>query len=227
MALTRLELPADINMDVGDPLPQPVQLLLDDAAERIEDFLNHHRDNPIVGFVPSEYESVYRALRWIASGSGSYDLYEPGPRTELRSPGLAGAAFCEWGSGFGVVACLASMVGFDSVGIEISPELITQSRQLADDHHLTVELVQGSYVPDDHLLDEDAFEDSCLMTLEQGRAAYDELGLDPEDFDCIFAYPWPGEDEVVASIFDHYAARGALLLTYHGQDGMMLRRKVR
>ena len=50
---------------------------------------------------------------------------------------------------------------------------------------------------------------------------------EPNDFDCIFAYPWPGEDDVVTSIFDAYAARGAVLLTFHGQDGLIARRKSR
>jgi hypothetical protein len=89
-----------------------------------------------------------------------------------------------------------------------------------------VEFVHGSYVPDGHESEHD-FDESHVMTLEQGHAAYEELGLDPDDFDCIFAYPWPGEDDVVTAVFDRYASRGALLMTFHGQDGMLIRRKVR
>ena len=41
------------------------------------------------------------------------------------------------------------------------------------------------------------------------------------------AYPWPGEEQVIFDLFTDYAAVGALLLTYHGQDGVRLARKVR
>jgi hypothetical protein len=124
----------------------------------------------------------------------------------------------------GVTASLAATIGFDSVGIEIDPRLVHESQRLARDHKISVQFVCGSYVPDGHHCEED-FDESHVMTLEQGRAAYDELGLEPDDFDCIFAYPWPGEDDVVTSIFDAYAARGAVLLTYHGRDGILVRRK--
>lgn len=209
MALARLEL----NVDHAATLPAKVQALLIDAACRTERFIEQHKDNPAAGFVPSDYELVYRALR---------ALKNPGAASTI----LPGNSFCEWGSGFGVIALLAAMVGFDSTGIEIDARLVDASQALARDHHLAVELVQGSYVPDGHACEED-FDESHVMTLEQGRAAYEELGLEPDDFDCIFAYPWPGEDDVVTAIFDRYAARGAVLLTFHGQDGFLVRRKVK
>ena len=53
------------------------------------------------------------------------------------------------------------------------------------------------------------------------------LGAGPEEFDLIYAYPWPDEEEVVAETFEARARLGALLLTYHGECGMWLRRKVR
>jgi hypothetical protein len=196
-------------VDTAAAIPPRVQALLNDAAGRIESFIEQHIHNPVSGFVPSDYVQVYRALKWIGDRPASHD------RT-----------FCEWGSGLGVIACLASMLGFDAVGIEIELRLVQAARQLAADHRVPVQLVQGSYVPDGYAPAED-FDESHVMTLEDGRAAYDELGLDPDDFGVIFAYPWPGEDDVVSNLFDHAAARGALLMTFHGQDGIMLRRKVR
>ena len=47
----------------------------------------------------------------------------------------------------------------------------------------------------------------------------------PDDFDVIFAYPWPGEEDVIMQLFDRYAAVGALLLTYHGIEELRIRRK--
>jgi hypothetical protein len=200
--------PLEIEVEHHRPIPESVRGFLADAARRIDAFVEQHLDDPVAGFVPSDYEPVYRAL------------------ASLRESAAGGDEFCEWGSGLGVIACLAAMLGYDSVGIEIDWRLVKASRQLAADYQLPVQLAQGSYVPDDFRPDEDS-DESHVMTLEHGRSAYEELGLDPEDFEVIFAYPWPGEDDVVTSLFDQCAARGAVLMTYHGQDGLMLRRKVR
>jgi hypothetical protein len=50
--------------------------------------------------------------------------------------------------------------------------------------------------------------------------------LAPDDFDIIFAYPWPDEAQVVDDLFDRYAAAGAVLLTYEGGADFRLRRKI-
>src|SRR5688572_9226117 len=198
MSLVKLDLP----MATAGPFPQRVTNLLADASGRIDQFIQTHKDNPAVSFVPSDYEMVYRALNALHNGNGL----------------LPGNAFCEWGSGLGVIACLAATIGYDAVGIEIDQRLVLASQALARDHRINVELVQGSFVPDGHSTADDRGE-SHIMTIDDGRAAYDEIGLDPDDFDCIFAYPWPGEDELIASIFHQHAARGAVLVTFHGQDG--------
>jgi hypothetical protein len=51
--------------------------------------------------------------------------------------------------------------------------------------------------------------------------------LDPDDFDVVFAYPWPGEEQVIFDLFAGSTAVGALLLTYHGLEGLRLHRKVK
>jgi hypothetical protein len=43
----------------------------------------------------------------------------------------------------------------------------------------------------------------------------------------VFAYPWPGEEQVIFDLFADTASVGALLLTYHGIDGVRLQRKVK
>ena len=199
-----------IHSEHKQTLPVEVQRLLHDARVRADSFIETHKDNPAAGFVPSDYELVYAALKTLHDSAGV----------------LPGRMFCEWGSGMGVIASLAALIGFDSIGIEIDARLVQASRSLACDHGIDVQFVEGSYVPDGHHCEED-FDESHVMTLEQGHAAYDELGLDPDDFDCVFAYPWPGEDDVVTAVFDRYAARGAVLLTYHGQDGILARRKLK
>lgn len=196
----------DLAIDHSRPVPSRVRGFLDDAARRVEQFIEGTLDDPVAGFVPSDYVMVYRMLEAVR--------------------GQTGPEFCEWGSGLGVITCLAAMLGFDAVGIEIEPRLVDASRRLALDHALNVEIVCGSYVPDGHVPVVE-LEGDYVMTLEHGRAAYEELGLDPDDFDCIFAYPWPGEDDVVTELFHRYAARGAVLVTFHGQDGLLVRRKVK
>ena len=51
-------------------------------------------------------------------------------------------------------------------------------------------------------------------------------GLTPDDLDVVYAYPWPDEEAVTAELFERYAGTGAILLTYHGGDGIRARRKV-
>ena len=196
------------------PLPDDVRTMLDDADDRIERFHFDHRDAPLPGFVPCDFVAVRGAIGQIAERG-----LTPGQR------------FVEWGSGLGVATCLASLAEFDAVGIEIEPDLVAAAEAFADDHGVEVEFALGSYVPEggDELLDDHAADlDREVTWLKTyGASAYESLGLDPDDFDLVFAYPWPGEEGVIFDLFAEYAAVGALLLTYHGEDGVLLQRKVR
>ena len=51
------------------------------------------------------------------------------------------------------------------------------------------------------------------------------MDLEIDDFDTIFAYPWPGEQRVIERLFDRFASDGALLMTYNGTDGVRLFRR--
>jgi len=113
----------------GCDLPSDVRDFLREADLRVSQFV---RNSPIrlTGFVPSDFVTVYHALRAITEAN--------------LAPGTS---LCEWGSGFGVVASLAAMLEFNVCGIEIERGLVDASRRLADDFGLPVEFVHGSYVP--------------------------------------------------------------------------------
>jgi hypothetical protein len=198
MPLVDLDLPAD-----GAALPGDVRSFLREAERRIERF---QRSSPYPGFVPSDFAGAYRALRALAEA------------------GLApGHRFCEWGSGFGVVTGLAALLEFDACGIEVEDELVDAAQRLAGDFDLPVEFYRGSFIPQsaDAAVADDAF--SWLTT--DGGSMPEDLGVAPDDFDVIFAYPWPDEERLTGRLFERYAAPGAVLLTYHSGADFRLRRK--
>lgn len=199
----------DVELQSGDiAIPTNVAALLADAHERIEAMDNSMRVD-IPAFVPSNFEVVYRAL------------------AEIQAANLAtGRRFMEWGSGIGVVACLASCVGFDAVGIEIERKLVDIAQQIADHQRIDVEFVCGSFVPDGIVPRVDWIDGVAWLTTD-GSDGHEELELDPDDFDVVFAYPWPGEEQVIFDLFTEVAAMGALLLTFHGMEGVRLQRKVK
>lgn len=202
MALVPVEIPR-----ISDPIPSEVETYLAEARSRISEYSD---DNQAPAFVACDFEPVYEAIRSVR-------------QTNLA----AGNVFCEWGSGFGVVASLASGLGFESYGIEIEAPLVEQARRLAEDTDHRVEFVQGSFVTDgaEHIVEKTVSSDVFWLNTEVDDA-YNELQMDPDDFDVIFAYPWPGEDDVITGLFEHSAAHGALLVTYSYLDGVSLHRKV-
>jgi hypothetical protein len=182
-------------------LPTEVQKFLDEATRRIDAF---QVDAKVPGFVASDFAGAYSLLRGIAEG-----YLAPGQR------------FCEWGSGFGVVACLASIVGFDACGIEIEPALVNEARRLASDFDLPVAFFAGSYLPRGGSANVDVVETSWFDRREND----DDAMPDVSDFDVIFAYPWPDEAILAERLFAARARRGALLATYATGGGFRLRRK--
>ena len=138
---------------------------------------------------------------------------------------LTGERFCEWGSGFGVATMLATAAGMDAVGIEIEPILVEQSQQLASELRVDSEFVCGSFIPHDVTDILQISRDVEHVTIAEDDA-YQEIGLELNDFDLIFAFPWPGEAEFFEALFLECAATGACLLTYRGREGMHLTRKL-
>ena len=203
----------DIDISInGSVLPDDVVAFLREADLRVSQFV---KNSPVrvTGFVPSDFVTVYHSLRAITEAN-------------LAS----GTSLCEWGSGFGVVASLAAMLEFKVCGIEIERGLVSASRRLADDFRLPVEFVHGSFVPSGAEADVEEAYAACsteyFWLVTDADDAYDELGLGPDDFDVVFAYPWPGEECLIECLFEKYAAEGALLLTYTQYNSVRLQRKV-
>lgn len=191
-----------------DRLPREIRKFLRDAERRIEDFTEESRNHPIPAFVPSDFAAAYWALAAIEE--------------HRMAPGTL---FCEWGSGFGVVTCLAAYLEFEAYGIEIEPELVAEAESLAHDYEIAAEFIEGNFVPPGaEVMAVTPGEVSWLAT--EGGDPYLELGLDVNDFDVIYAYPWPGEDDLLGQLFDQYGADDALLVTYDGLEHLRVRRRV-
>lgn len=204
MAVVELE----VSFPQQDPPPHIAEFL-DEANSRVDEVLQHVRVRQ-ASFVPSDFHAVYDALRVIVDLSLA-----------------AGHVFCEWGSGVGVVACLAALMEFDACGIEIQDHLVEAARELADDFDLDVEFIAGSFIPSggQSRVDEN-FEHDAHWIDGEADNSYEELGIAPEEFDIFFAYPWPGEEHVISELFDFCAADGALLVMYTAMDGVRIQRKV-
>src|SRR5205085_7055891 len=147
MPLEDVELPV-----VQAELPRDGRSFLREADRRI---VRYQRTSHVHGFVPGDYPAAYHLLSAVAAA----DL-------------APGRLFCEWGSGFGVVTCLAAMLDYDAVGIEVEGELVDAARRLADDFRLPAQFVHGSFVPQGSAAD-GAF--AWLTT--DAPDAHTELGL--------------------------------------------------
>jgi hypothetical protein len=51
-----------------------------------------------------------------------------------------------------------------------------------------------------------------------------DLGID--EIDLFFAYPWPGEQEMMLKLFDALAGEGAIFIAYFGDQDIHLYRKL-
>jgi len=180
--------------------------LIDLSNERIEEFMLAD-DLVIENFVPCDFHLLDQALSWIE-----------------QNHLLTGVRFCELGSGFGVAAMLAALHGMESVGIEIESTLVDQANRLSAELNLSAQFYCGSFVPHDVSEIVEISRDVEHVDTSESEV-YQEIGLDLDDFDLFFAFPWPGEEHFFESVFTAGAAVNSLLLTYRGRNGMHLLRK--
>ncbi|MFP6677506.1 MAG: class I SAM-dependent methyltransferase [Pirellulaceae bacterium] len=185
-----------------------VQLLA--AGQRRVDYFSGRQPIHVRGFVPSCYETVWHALQYLT-------------QQNLNQ----GSLFCEWGSGVGIVAMMAAILGYESYGIEINTELVDAANELADEFDIPVEFINGSFVPGaaEVLLDRAFSEADGEISFDTyADRAYDDLGLDLGDFDLVFAFPWPNDEPFMKEIFGRFSGDGALYLTYGDAEDVYLYR---
>ena len=195
----------DVDCTLSEPLPKRVVAFLEGADRHIDAFFERWRRAPHMGFFPSDHELVYGALQAV--------------RTMVPEP----PRMCEWGSGFGVIAGLGSLLGYQSCGIEIDPRLTTGSRRLLEEYRLPVEIFEGSFVPDSFDVPHDIYDPGWHTVYAENSRG--EVDVDIDDFEVIFAYPWPGEEEIYYAVFEQFAAVGAIFVTYQGLNGVAVHRK--
>ncbi|MEM9160116.1 MAG: hypothetical protein AAGB46_13815, partial [Verrucomicrobiota bacterium] len=147
---------------------------------------------------------------------------------KLREDSLIeGDFFCEWGSGLGAAACLATLIGFDSIGIEIQPALVARAKQLARDHALSTHFIENSFLPPGYeILPAQGANELIRPTSRKTLpSAYPEVDWTLEEVDLFYVYPWPEEQEATLELFDEVAGDGALLLAYFGEKDVCVYRK--
>lgn len=182
----------------------PIDLLerLDEQQrQRLELLPGAHRG----GFVSSELLPVHAVLVSV-----------------LERDLCRGSVFCEWGSGLGAVCALASSLSFEAYGIEIQSELVEGARELVAELGLEAAFAHGSFLQPG---DEELVLDCEHTRLECSVDAYRELGITPAECDVVFAYPWPGEEQMHDLVFARHATPGALLLTHHEGSRVLIQQR--
>lgn len=188
------------------PIPAEIETRIDSARHRIEAFQDRWDRPQIEQFVAADYQLIYQALAWI-----------------LESQSMIGRRFLEWGCGFAVVSALAAHLGLDAIGIEAESDLISEGKRTIAGWNAHVELIHGNFLPPGAT---SLAHESTLPSLGHDvPCGYEQLDLDVDDFAIVYAYPWPGEDVFHESVFDRYAAFGALLLLFCGPNDARLFRK--
>ncbi|YCM43166.1 hypothetical protein V2O64_17805 [Verrucomicrobiaceae bacterium 227] len=188
-------------------VPNDVATMLAEADRRCDAFFDSGLGRRYPRYLPSDPAVVHAAI------------------VALKESGhLQGNVFCEWGCGFGIATCLASLLGFEAYGIEIEDGLADLATQLAADLKIPVEILCTSFLPEGYEECEGVGGKDLLVPeviTSRGETidttpTYD--GLDPDEIDLFFAYPWPGQEELMMDLFKAIASEDAVLLIYHA-DG--------
>lgn len=208
----------EIDIDISTrTLPANVARLIQESDRRWEQFFADEGTRRLPRFVPSEAELVFAALDDVTR----HDL-------------PPGRVFCEWGSGFGTGVCLAALLGYEAYGIEIQPELVDISREMARDLDIPVDIVCTSYIPEgfesysgvggEELVKSRTF--AYPGETDEMDFQYEGMACDIAEIDLFFAYPWPEEQELIQQLFDAVAMEGAILIAYHSAKEICAYRKL-
>lgn len=190
----------DVDIPVCWDTPPPEILRTIEIAERLHGQMKSDEDQKRIPLlVNSNYYIAYHALKYA--------------RDMCVDRGLGGdLSFCEWGSGLGVVTCIASQLGYQASGIEIEPSLCRFARTLANEANVTAKFIQSSYRELPERCDEE--------TLNQ------PYPIGPRTSDVVYAYPWPAEEAYILTLFARSPASKSLLVTYHGGTILRVRERV-
>jgi len=181
-----------------------------DIESRVRDLWKHvdkiwernYQDPAFSEFVAADFPEVYRYLVLL--------------RGRCQT-------FIEWGSGLGTVSIMASLLGYQAYGIEIQPGLVNHANHLAAAYGAKCQFATGSFVPDHYNWNPEIGDDS-FRTLEHSSDGYEELGMDLEEFDLIYAYPWQDEVGLFYDIAKQCGNGSAVLLTYNSNEGVQLQK---
>jgi hypothetical protein len=125
----------------------------------------------------------------------------------------------ELGSGNGVIAIMADLLGFDAVGIELDASLVAIARDLAQRYESGARFGVGSFIPAGYKWRSETG-DGRMGTIGSGPSAYLELGRALDDFDVVYAYPWEGEAPIIRDLARRYANPRAVLVLMDAVDGV-------
>lgn len=178
-------------------IPHAIQQLWIDA-DRIWEQRQQHRE--YFSYASADYIQVYQSLQKLQGKAHS---------------------MLEFGSGLGVVTLMASHLGFKSFGIECQPELVDLSREFAAAMNSTAEFACGSFIPDGYRWNPSDGDESVRTEIDLPDA-YGELDMQLDEFDLIYAYPWPTEHGLYDNVLRQFARSGALYLSYDAREGMNL-----
>jgi SAM-dependent methyltransferase len=207
----------ELQLDPDTPVPKDVAAFVAEADRRVDELFETERNRQVPRYLPSDAWLFHRGL------------------AEVSKRGLAlGEVFCELGSGFGIATGIASLLGYDAYGVEIEPELVERSSALADEMGVGSTIIESSYIPygyegftgvgGDELLEPGDFPFGGGGS--DGPPVYEDMPVPINEIDVIYAYPWPGEQEFMLSLFRALAGDGALLLAYYGEGELCAYRQV-
>lgn len=192
--LVPIELPAGL---FEHPIPGQIERLLEESERRTQVFHDRLAATAVEQFVASDHRLVYRTLAWIEAARL-----------------LSGRRFIEWGCGFAVNACAAASLGWDVIAVEAQAALLPEARQIIALWQQPVELLQANFLPAGA---EQHSDDPYLPSLgHAAESVYTLLDMSLDDFDIVFAYPWPGEGDFIEEVFAMHAAAGAVLVCFRG-----------
>ncbi|WP_182869866.1 hypothetical protein [Stieleria mannarensis] len=184
----------EIEIPVCWDAPPPKILRTIGIADRLREALTSDAcESDIPALVNSNFYIAYHALRHVREAGMGGDL-----------------SFCEWGSGLGVVTCIASQLGFNATGIEIEGSLCRFATTLSNESNARATFIRSSY--------RDGPE-SC-----QGPPSQQPFPIGQRMSDVIYAYPWPAEERYIESLFRRMARRSSVLITYHGGTKLRARK---